>query len=367
MRKRKFMKRLAAVGASAVLALSLAGCGASSSSSSGSSSASSGSAKTEASSASSESTGSKKGLPDQIRIGYWASPNSEIIVKQTKALEKKYPDVKVKWVEFTSGADILTAIQSNSIDLATIGTPPGTTGIANGYNFHVYYIEDIIGESEGLIVRKDSGIKSMKDLKGKKIATSFSTTSHFSLLQALQQNNIKKSDVSLIDMDASNIYASWERKDIDGAYIWESVKTKLLNNGGREIISSKQVADNGSPTAEFGIVRDGFYKQYPNVVKSYINLLDKATGTFNNEPERASKIISGALGLTDKETLKAMGEVTELSKADQKEYIGTTKNPGSFAGILKKTSDFLKEEGNLKTSPDKKVFQKAILTELYDK
>jgi len=107
-------------------------------------------------------------VPKEIRIGYWASPNSEIIVKQTGSLQASYPDVKVTWIEFTSGADILTAIQSDSIDMATIGTPPGTTGIANGYNFHVYYIEDIIGESEGLIVRNDSGISSLKELKGKK-------------------------------------------------------------------------------------------------------------------------------------------------------------------------------------------------------
>jgi len=306
-------------------------------------------------------------VPKEIRIGYWASPNSEIIVKQTGSLEASYPDVKVTWIEFTSGADILTAIQSDSIDMATIGTPPGTTGIANGYNFHVYYIEDIIGESEGLIVRNDSGISSLKELKGKRIATSFGTTSHFSLLQALKQEGIDPSDVKLIDMDASNIYAAWERGDIDGAYIWESVKTKLLVADGKEIISSEQVAEKGDPTAEFGIVRDKFYEEYPQVIRDYIDLLDEATTMFNNDQEKASKIISGALGLTDEETLKAMGGVTELSKKDQLTYIGTTDSPGSFAGILKTTADFLYDQGNLTESPDLEVFQNAILTELYDK
>jgi taurine transport system substrate-binding protein len=309
--------------------------------------------------------GNASSVPDEIRIGYWASPNSELLVKELGSLEEKYPDTKVTWMEFTSGADILTAMQGGSIDLATIGTPPGTTGIANDYPFHIYYLEDITGESEGLIVRNDSGIDSLQDLEGKTIATSFSTTSHFSLLKALEFAGVDSSKINLMDMDASNIYAAWERGDIDGAYIWESVKTQLLEDDGKEIISSKDVAEEGAMTGEFGIVHDDFYAKYPNVVSDYIDLLDEATDLFNNDTENAAEIMSQGLGLTEEETLKAMNGITEVSKDEQLSYFGTEDSPGSFTQILKDTADFLYEEGKLTESPDIQVFQNAILTELY--
>lgn len=231
---KKIFKRFGAIAMSSVMAVSLTACGGSDSGASAGSGAADGDA-----------------LPKEIRIGYWATPNAELLVKETGALEELYPDVEVTWTEFTSGADILTAMQAGSIDFSTIGTPPGTTGIANDYPFSVYYLEDIIGEMEGLIVKEDSGINSLADLKGKTIATSFSTTSHFSLLNALDQAGVNPSDVTIMDMDASNIYAAWERGDIDGAYIWESVKSQILNSGGKQIISSAEVAEKSAATCEF--------------------------------------------------------------------------------------------------------------------
>lgn len=146
---KKIFKRFGAIAMSSVMAVSLTACGGSDSGASAGSGAADGDA-----------------LPKEIRIGYWATPNAELLVKETGALEELYPDVEVTWIEFTSGADILTAMQAGSIDFSTIGTPPGTTGIANDYPFSVYYLEDIIGEMEGLIVKEDSGINSLADLKG---------------------------------------------------------------------------------------------------------------------------------------------------------------------------------------------------------
>ena len=341
-------KKTAALALTLALGLTLAACGSGS----------------ETTAAAAETTGDA--LPSAIRIGYWESPNAELLVKETGSLEALYPDIDVSWIEFTSGADILTAIQAGSIDFSTIGSPPGTTGIVNDYPFKIYYIEDIIGESEGLIVKEDSGIDSLQDLAGKTIATSFSTTSHYSFLSALQQADIDPGTINIMDMDASNIYAAWERGDIDGAYIWESVKTQLWDNGGKEIISSAQVAEGGAPTCEFAIVHNDFSAKYPNVVKDYIDLLDEATALFNDNPEESAKLMSQGLGLTEEETLKAMGEIIELSKEDQAEYLGTSSTPGSVTEILKNTADFLYSQGKLTESPDASKFQSAALTELYD-
>ena len=208
--------------------------------------------------------------PKKITLGYWESPNGELLTKEKGSLEAAFPDTDIEWVEFQSGTDILTTMQSGSIDFATIGTPPAALGLAKDYPFKIFYLHDIIGESEGLVVKKDSGISSVKDLKGKKIATTFASTSHFSLLSALEAEGLSETDVTLYDMSAPDMYASWQRGEIDGVYVWEPVKSQLLDNEGTEIVSSEEMAEKGALTAEVGIVSNSFYEKYPDVVKSIL-------------------------------------------------------------------------------------------------
>ncbi|MDR0886725.1 MAG: aliphatic sulfonate ABC transporter substrate-binding protein [Clostridiales Family XIII bacterium] len=306
--------------------------------------------------------------PTEIRLGYWESPNEELLVKQTGALEEAFPDAEVTWIEFQSGPDILAAIQGGSIDFSTIGTPPGTIGIANGLPYKIFYLHDVIAESEGLIVKADSGIESVADVKGKRIATVFASTSHFSLSNALKLDGLTDADVQLYDMKAPDIFAAWERGDIDGAYVWEPIKTKLLDAGGKQIISSGEVAESGAITGEFGIVSDAFSEKYPDAVKTYIDILDEATDAYKNDQENTAKLIAPGLGITEEEALISMNEIIVLSKADQTDptYLGTTAEPGNLAQLMKDTADFLVEQKSIKSAPSVEEFQKGILTQLYD-
>lgn len=335
------LKKLTAVVAASAIAVSLAAC---------------------AGSSKSAEPATKDAVPDEIHIAYWESPNAELLLKESGKLAEAYPDTKIVWTEFTSGPDIITAMQAGSIDLATIGTPPVATAIANDYPISVYYVEDIIGELEGLIVKEDQDINSLEDLKGKTIATSFGTTDHFSLLNALSNAGVDIADITLMDMDGSNIYAAWDRGDIDGAYIWESIKSKILNDGGKELISSAEVAEQGAATLDIAIVHNDFYAKYPDFVKTYAGLVDEAAQQFNNDPEGSAKLMSQGLGLTEDETLFAMSGVIELPESEQAEWFASD---GRLTSTLEKTWDFLYDQGYLTSEADKDAIQNAILSDLH--
>ena len=254
-------------------------------------------------------------------------------------------------------------MQSGSVDFATIGTPPAALGLAKGYPFKIFYLHDVIGESEGLVVKNDSGISSVKDLKGKKIATTFASTSHFSLLSALEAEGLSETDVTLYDMSAPDMYASWQRGEIDGVYVWEPVKSQLLDNGGAEIVSSEEMAEKGALTAEVGIVSNSFYEKYPDVVKKYIDILDESVKSYRDDGKGAAKLMAGGLNLSEEETRTTMNEIIVKDKSEQAAYLG--KN-GELAGVLKKTADFLYDQKSLDKKADAKVFKQGILSELYE-
>ncbi|TVY04306.1 aliphatic sulfonate ABC transporter substrate-binding protein [Cohnella terricola] len=308
-------------------------------------------------------------LPKEIRIGYQVSPNGELTAKALGLAEKKFPNVKISWLKFDSGRDVNTAIASGSIDFGLVGTPPGASGIVQGLPDQIYYIHDVIGESEALVVQGKSGISSLEDLKGKTIATTFSSTSHFSLMSALKQANIDPATIKIIDMQAPDLVAAWQRGDIDGAYIWQPVQSKLLADDGKIIITSKEVADKGALTGEFGVVRNDFLAKYPNVVKQYIEVLDEGTKFYRDHPREASEALAQELGLSPEDTLQAMNEITVLDASQQtdEKYMGTPDKPGEFGALLKATADFLVEQQSIKSAPDVSVFQKAIRNDLYSK
>ncbi|MCJ7985445.1 hypothetical protein MUB16_17915 [Priestia sp. OVL9] len=73
---------------------------------------------------SSTTSGSENDVPKEIRLGYQASPNGELLAKARGSLEKKYPETQIKWIKFESGRDINNAIAGGSIDFGLVGTPP---------------------------------------------------------------------------------------------------------------------------------------------------------------------------------------------------------------------------------------------------
>jgi taurine transport system substrate-binding protein len=307
-------------------------------------------------------------LPVEIRLGYFQSPNGELLAKGLGLLEKRFPGVKISWILFEVGRDVNTAMASNSIDIATIGTPPGTSGIALGLPYQIYYLHDTIGTSEALVVQGTSGIRDIQGIRGKTIATPFSSTSHFSFLAALRQNGIRENELTILDMNGPDIFAAWTRGNIDGAYIWQPVQSRLLEAGGAVIITSEAVAAGGDPTGEFGIVRKQFAEQYPNVVKAYIDILDQATAQYHRRSDEVVKVLSTELGLSAADTIETMGQVVVLNKADQTkpEYFGTPQNPGKLPELLKKTSEFLLEQGALTSSPGIETFKNAIAFRFYE-
>ncbi|MFM7881334.1 MAG: glycine betaine ABC transporter substrate-binding protein, partial [Microcystis panniformis] len=182
-------------------------------------------------------------LPEKIRIGYQVIPNPELLAKALGLADKAFPDAKVEYISFDSGRDVNTAIAAKGIDFGALGTVPASVGIASGLPYQVYFILDVIGAAEALIVKK--GIKSIADRKGKKVATPFGSTAHFSLESLLSLENIPEKELNILDLQPPDIVAAWQRGDIDASYVWQPNLSKLQKDGGTVLISSADLAKKG--------------------------------------------------------------------------------------------------------------------------
>ena len=300
--------------------------------------------------------------PEKIRIGYQVIPNGELLAKALGLAAKAFPNSKVEYISFDSGRDVNTAIAAKGIDFGLAGSVPVSVGLARGLPYQVYFIHDVIGAAEALIV-KDS-IKTLADLKGKKIATPFGSTAHFSLEALLKQENIDQKDLTILDMQPPEIVTAWQRGDIDGSYVWQPNLGKLQKAGGTILTTSADLAANGVVTADLGVVRKEFADQYPDVVKQYVAVLDQAVQAYRSDPKASVAALAKELNITPAETEAAAKELIWLDASEQKDpkYLGTGEKPGEFAKVLKSSADFVAAQKTIPAAPELATYQQGIYT-----
>ena len=135
--------------------------------------------------------------PASIKVGYVDLVNAQILAKVLHLTEKAV-GVPVQWIKFGSGGDLNRAVAANQIDFGGVGNPPATIGITQGLPYEGIFVLDELGPVDSLVAR--AGINSVKDLKGKTIATPFGTTSHYELIAALDQAGLKPAEAKILDM-----------------------------------------------------------------------------------------------------------------------------------------------------------------------
>ncbi len=296
--------------------------------------------------------------PDVVRIGYQAIPNAELIAKQLQWHEQAL-GTKIEWRQFESGRDVNTAIASGSIDIGLVGSSPASAGLASGLPYDVIALYDVIGDSEALAVRDT--IKSFADLKGKKLAAPFGSTTHYSLLQVLKLNNIGPDEVTLLDFNPSDLLAAWTRGDIDAAYVWQPTLQKLYDDGGTKLIGSDEVATQGFPTFDVAVATRDFSSKYPEVVAAYLQNLSKGVDLYRADPTQAAELIAKELGITPEDATAQAAGLIWLTAAEQlaPEYFGTKDAPGALGQAFKTTADFLVTQKVIDSAPELSVFQQG--------
>jgi taurine transport system substrate-binding protein len=298
-----------------------------------------------------------------IRIAYQAFPSGDLIVKNQGLLEKALPDYKITWTKFDSGASINTAFVAKSVDIAAIGSSPVARGLSAPLNipYQVAFVLDVAGDNEALVARNGSGVTAITGLRGKKVATPFASTAHYSLLAALNRAGVKESEVTIVDLEPQDIQAAWTRGDLDAAYTWLPSLDEIKKTG-KVLISSKQLATAGKPTLDLGVVSTAFAGAHPNAVDAWRKAEAQALGVIHNDPAAAAKAVAQELNLTPENAQNQLSQGVFLKPADlaSDEWLGTEAKVGNLANNLVSAAEFLKSQQKIDAVPDLATVQKAI-------
>lgn len=301
-----------------------------------------------------------------IRIAYQNLVSGDLIVKNNRWLEDALPDYNIKWTKFDSGADVNTAFVADELDFGTAGSSPVARGLSDPLRipYQVAFPLTVLGDNEALVAREGTGIETVADLRGKRVATAFASTAHYSLLAALSDAGLNASSVNLVDLQPQASLAAWQRGDVDAFYTWLPTLGELRADGGKQLISSRQLAERGQATADLGVVSTAFAEKNPEAVDAWRKAQARAVNLIKSDPESAAAAIAGQAGISPEEAADQLKQAIFLTPAEiaSPEWLGTEGSPGDLAGILHSTAEFLKEQNQIPSVPSEQVFAGGLYT-----
>lgn len=207
-----------------------------------------------------------------VRLGYQTSGD---IVRLKGVLEQplKALGVSVEWAPFPAGPQLMEAMNAGRVDLGSVGeTPPIFAQAAGAQLVYIAGRKPSKGEGSGIIVRQDSPIKRLADLKGQRVVFQKGSASHYLLLRALQEAGLKYSDIQPIGLTPAEARDAFIQKKIDAWVTWDPFYAFVQKTANaRTLRNAAGIATQGG----FYLARREFAIQNPGVVKVVLEEIDK--------------------------------------------------------------------------------------------
>ena len=166
--------------------------------------------------------GASYGQDKTVRIGY-QKYGKLVLLKSKGTLEPRLKALgyDVKWTEFQFGPPLLEAINVGAIDFGNTGETPPVFAQAAGAPIRYVAYEPPAQKGEAILVQKDSPLKSVAELKGKKVAVAKGSNAHYLLVKALEKADLKYEDITPVYLAPADARAAFETGAVDAWSIWD--------------------------------------------------------------------------------------------------------------------------------------------------
>ncbi|WAH59028.1 aliphatic sulfonate ABC transporter substrate-binding protein [Pseudomonas silvicola] len=280
---------------------------------------------------------------ETLRIGYQKSSTLITLLKQQGTLEKDLArqGIEVSWHEFPSGLPLLESLNVGNVDIsADVADTVPVFAQAAGATLTYFAQETASPQAQAIVVRQDSPVQSLADLKGKKVAVTKAAGTHYLLIAALNKAGLKFSDIQPAYLTPADGRAAFENGKVDAWVTWEPFLTSVQRQ-----LPTRTLAD-GTGLAQYKryyLTGTAYAKAHPEVLKLVFAELQKAGEWTKANPDKAATILGPLWGNLDSATVEAANlHRTYQVQAVQPDQLGEQqKIADAFfaAGLLPKAVD----------------------------
>lgn len=308
----------------------------------------------ENSSESKKNTSDSSTEPIKLAVYPLPSPYFEYAMESLELFTKNNANVEL--VEFAQYSDVIQALDSGSVDASIMGITEAVTPIANGLDLDIVLMTDYSAGMDGIVAAP--GINSVKDLKGKTIATNIGTMNHMLLLTALEQAGLSESDVNITNMSEGDATAALVGGSIDAASIFDPQMSKAAKeSGGKVIFSSKDLPGELSDVL---IIKDSIVKDRADEVQGIVDAWYQVQDKYNKDSDSVVDLISPKAELTNDEFYSLLDGIDIATKDYNKEVFAN--NGEKMTSLVTKVANFLKDADCIESVPSEDKIKASIVS-----
>lgn len=248
-----------------------------------------------------------------MKIGYFGNLThaTALVGNQKGFFQKELGATKAEYAVFNAGPSEIEALNSGSIDIGWIGPSPSINGYTKSKGTNLRIIGGSASGGVKLVVNPDK-IKSLKDVKGKKIATpQLGNTQDVALLNWISDQGWKvdaesgKGDVSVVRTDNKVTPDAYKNGSIDGAWVPEPTASKLVAEGGKVLLDEADLWPDKKFVITNIIVSQKFLKEHPDVVEAVLKGSVETNKWINANPDEAKASANAQLKIDSGKELPA--------------------------------------------------------------
>ncbi|MDR1460247.1 MAG: aliphatic sulfonate ABC transporter substrate-binding protein [Campylobacteraceae bacterium] len=218
------------------------------------------------------------------------------VAKHLGILEEELKNVNATftWAEFKGGPLVNEAVASGNADIGMMGDMPAILAKSSGQDI-LFFTHMTYGERAlALVVKTDSPIQDVKEIKGKKVAYVKGSNAQHLLAILLDNAGLTFNDIVSINLGMSDIPAAIESGDIDAAVAWEQYVSSMVADGKVRVIVDGTGLKRGNNVSY--TVRS-FAQKHPEVLVAYIKAVQRGSDYINSHPKEAAVLISKNFGI----------------------------------------------------------------------
>jgi sulfonate transport system substrate-binding protein len=232
---------------------------------------------------------------EELRIGY-QKYGTLTLLKARGDLEKRLAPlgIEVKWTEFPAGPVLLEGLNVGSIDFGTVGEAPPIFAQAAGADLVYVANQPPSPTAEAILVPKDSTLKSVADLKGKKVALNKGSNVHYLLVKALEKAGVKYGEIQTVFLPPADARAAFERGSVDAWVIWDpflAAAEKQL--GARVLADGKGLVSNH----QFYLASRAYADKHPQVIQAIVEELARLDRWAEGNSKEVAVFLAPQIGL----------------------------------------------------------------------
>jgi sulfonate transport system substrate-binding protein len=277
---------------------------------------------------------------DEIRIATQPSPFSAaiLVAKHKGWVEEELAKVgakpAIKWTSFAAGPPMNESFAAGQQDIGIIGDTPAIIGKSAGIDTRVIGITASGPKSLAVIVSTKSGIKSPKELKGKKVAVVKGSYAHHLLVLILQKGGLTTNDIEFINLSQADIATAITNGNIDAAAVWEPLITKLESQGVARVLAD----GTGIKKGALVIVATGdFVSKNREQAKAFLRAYKRGAKFIKDQPKEAARITAADFNLPPEQLVRVLAKL-HFHPAIQADDVEELKKSEAFmrtAGLIK--------------------------------